>query len=135
MHAKRKVNNEFGLQAVAELMNNLDEESRERLLKVLREKDPSAFAKVRDRMFTFEEIAQLPDEQIRALIQKFPQSQIALALRKSSVELKAAFLRNMSKAAGENLTQTIEEIGPQKVSLVEWAQQEMIKAVTTPRGK
>lgn len=126
MSTKKKSAKEFGSAATAELLANVDSATRERLLIVLKENDPEAWSRVQERLFSFEDIAKFDDVKIRALIQKIPPSKLALALRKSSDALKTSFFRNLSKAAAENIKNTIDEIGPQPLSLVEAIQREIV---------
>ena len=126
MSQKSAAAKKFGSQAVADMLNHVDDDTRKRLLKALAEKDPDAHSRVQDELFTFEDIAKLEDVDVRAILAKATPMKLALAMRKVSPELKAKILGYLSKLAAEQLLATFDEIGPQRLSLVEAAQREII---------
>jgi flagellar motor switch protein FliG len=135
MGAKKITAKDFGTQAVAELLHHVDEATRDRLLESLAKEDPEAWARIQDRMFSFEDLANLDDATFRAFLEKAPRAKLPLALRKASDELKAAFFRNLPQAAAATLAEDIASLGPQRLSLVEAAQRELIEIAKTLRKK
>jgi flagellar motor switch protein FliG len=116
-----------GIQSVAEMMNLMDEESRERLMKDLAQRDPEVAEAIRNKMFVFENLLGIPSKAMQTLIRETPQLKLALVLRGLSDELKAKVFSNISERARTQLEEDIDQLGPQPLSKVEEARREMIE--------
>lgn len=91
------------------------------------EDDPELAEELRTRLFTFEDLLNLADRDIQAIIKELEMARLALALKGAPPELKEKFLRNMSQRAGQMLAEDLEAMGPVKLSTVQEAQAEVVR--------
>lgn len=84
--------------------------------------DPQLAAELRAKLFTFEDVARLTDRDIQALLKEADSSQLPLALKGASEEVRAKILKNMSTRAAQMLGDDLIAMGPVKLSIVEEAQ-------------
>lgn len=116
-----------GPEVVAEMMNEMDPSMRDRIMNEISEKDRALFEKIKELMFTFEDILKLSPLQIQELVRKVPQQKLALSLRNASDELKNGLFENMSSRMKQAIIEEIESVGPQKLSKVQETQKEIVK--------
>lgn len=111
-----------GVDAVAEILNQMDPEQRKRLLAELEARDGTLTAKIREQLFTFEHIAHFDDPTMQKLLQEVPRDLLALALRSTTDLVKDAVFRNLSTRAAEALREDIASSDLRKMSDVLEAQ-------------
>ncbi len=121
--------NAGGAASVAEILNVTDRATERSLLENLAQEDPDLVEEIRRLMFVFEDISKLSDKDIQAVLKNVETSQWALALKGASEELKAKVLGNMSKRAGEMLSEEMEYLGSVRLSDVEQTQQQIVDIV------
>jgi flagellar motor switch protein FliG len=78
-------------------------------------------------MFIFEDLINLDDRSIRALLKEVGNDELLLALKTASESLKDRIFGNLSQRAAEMLREDLEVMGPAKLVEVEQAQQMIIK--------
>lgn len=115
-----------GLNTAAELMNHLDSNIEADIMEQLKERDPDLAQGIQDLMFVFDNIAEIDDRGIQALLREVSTDILILALKGSDVAVKDKIFKNMSKRAAELLKDDLEAKGPVKVTDVEAAQKEII---------
>jgi flagellar motor switch protein FliG len=108
-----------------------DTRTEQAILDGIAESDPELASELRERMFTFEDVALLDDRSIQRLLREVDTRDLAIALRGASEEVRTRIYRNMSVRAGQALAEDIERLGPVRLRLVEEAQ---AKIVDTARG-
>jgi flagellar motor switch protein FliG len=115
-----------GLKVAAEIMNNLDSSMEGDLMESIKEVDEDLSNKIQDLMFVFENLKDVDDRGIQALMREVSSEVLILALKGSDEELKEKIFKNMSKRAAELLRDDLSAKGPVKVSEVEGAQKEIL---------
>jgi flagellar motor switch protein FliG len=95
----------------------------------LEAEDPELVESIRRLMFVFEDILQVQDQGIQAVLKEVENDELALALKTASEELKDKLFRNMSERASELILEEMEYMGPVRVSDVEAAQQKIVDIV------
>jgi flagellar motor switch protein FliG len=116
-----------GKKKMAEILNNSSKETSEALVELLEQKEPEMAEKVKSLMFVFEDLINVDDRGIQTILKEVSTSDLALALKTASDELKEKIFRNMSKRAAEMLKDEMEVMGPVRVSDVEKAQENIVK--------
>ncbi len=116
-----------GKKKMAEILNNSSKEVSEALVEMLEQKEPETAEKVKALMFVFEDLINVDDRGIQTILKEVSTSELALALKTASEELKEKIFRNMSKRAAEMLKDEMEVMGPVRVSDVEKAQENIVK--------
>lgn len=116
-----------GVRGIAEMLNLMDDESRERLLANVAQRDPSLADNIRKQMFVFEDLTKLGPLAMQTLLREIPHQILVLALRNASVAVKEFFYQNLSEKMGTLLREEVDEQGLKRVTDIEVAQAEIIK--------
>jgi len=117
-----------GAQPVAEILNQLDSQSEKEIMAHLEEANPNLVDEVRKLMFVFDDLASVDDRGMQQLLREIDSKTLSMALRGANEEVKQKFLKNMSQRASEMLLEDMEAMGPTRLSDIEAAQQEIIRA-------
>jgi flagellar motor switch protein FliG len=115
-----------GVRPVAEILNNVNKTTEERVLAGLAEIDPELADKVRDLMFVFEDLANMEDRDFQQLIREIERDKWAVALRTATPAFRKKVYANMSERAAGMLKEEIENMGPVKLRDVEKVQREIL---------
>ncbi len=115
-----------GNERVAEIFNNLDRNTENRLMTALFERNREVAEQIRSLMFTFEDVVRLDDQSIQMILRHVDRSQIALALKGSSEQVKNAIMRNMSERARMILSEDMEAMGAVRLRDVDKAQSDIV---------
>lgn len=115
-----------GLKAAADIMNYLDTNIEGQLMDSIREHDEEMAQQIQDLMFVFENLLEVDDRAIQAILREVQQDVLMKALKGADDNLKEKILKNMSKRAAEMLADDLEAMGPVRVSEVETAQKEIL---------
>jgi len=115
-----------GLKAAADIMNYLDTNIEGLLMDSMRESDEEMSQQIQDLMFVFENLADVDDRGMQAILREVEQDALMKAIKGADEALKEKFLGNMSKRAAEMLADDLEAMGPVRVSEVEVAQKEIL---------
>jgi flagellar motor switch protein FliG len=118
-----------GVEAVAEILNVADRATEKAILEKLETTDPDLVEQIRRLMFVFEDINLVDDRGIQMVLKEVDNSDMALALKTASDELKDKIFRNMSERAASMIREEMEYMGPVKLSDVEAAQQKIVDIV------
>ncbi len=111
---------------VAEVFNNLDRASEERLMRGLERKNPEAAEKVRNLMFTFEDLGDLDRAVIQLVLRTVDRSKLAMALKGTQDRIKEKFTSNMSERGAKLLLDEMNILGLVRLKDVENAQNEIV---------
>jgi flagellar motor switch protein FliG len=118
-----------GVEAVAEILNLADRSTEKGILETLGEDDPELVDRIRRLMFVFEDILLVNDKGIQSVLKEVETSDLVLALRTATDELKHKIFSNMSERAAQMIKEEMEYMGPVRLSDVEMAQQKIVDAV------
>lgn len=115
-----------GVKRAADIMNYLDSSVEGALMDAIREVDEDLSGQIEDLMFVFDNLADVDDRGIQALLREVSSDVLVLALKGSEEAIREKIFRNMSKRAAELLRDDLEAKGPVRVSEVEGAQKEIL---------
>ncbi len=113
-------------EVMAEIFNYLDSASEQRLMSALEERNREAAERIKNLMFTFEDLARLDGSGIQTLIRNAGNDRIAVALKGASEKLRELFFSNMSERAAKILKEEMQAMGPVRLRDVEEAQQYLV---------
>ena len=88
--------------------------------------DGEMHQKIKELLFVFDNLMDVDDRGIQALLREVGSDTLAVALRGAEPEVQEKILKNMSKRAAEILKDDMEVRGPVKLRDVEAAQKEII---------
>lgn len=115
-----------GTKCAADIMNFLDTTIEAQLMESIKELDEDLAQEIQDLMFVFDNLADVDDRGIQALLREVSSESLILALKGADEVVKEKIFNNMSKRAAELLRDDLEAKGPVKVSEVEAAQKEIL---------
>jgi flagellar motor switch protein FliG len=111
-----------GVELVASILNQMDRKLESELLDKIEEADPALAERIRQLMFTFEDLLKVDDRGMQTLLKEITSEDVALALKGASDGIKEKIFANMSERAGAMLKEDLEAMGPVRVADVERAQ-------------
>ena len=118
------VSNETGgTGRVAEILNQTDEMSSEFILNEIEEIDAELAAEIKQQMFVFEDLPLVDDRGFQKLLRKVETSELAIALKAATEDVKEKVFKNMSSRAGEMLKEEIDDLGAVRMKEVSDSQQ------------
>jgi flagellar motor switch protein FliG len=115
-----------GVKRAADIMNFLDSSVEGQLMDAIRDIDEDLSMQIEDLMFVFDNLADVDDRGIQALLREVSSDILVLALKGADDPVKDKVFKNMSKRASELLRDDLEAKGPVRVSDVETAQKEIL---------
>jgi flagellar motor switch protein FliG len=115
-----------GFQSVADIMNCIDTTVAQEILVNIENEEPTLAISIRDLMFTFDDLLQVGESQVRELTGAIDKRVLATALKGTNDQLKDHFFRTMSSRAIEMLKEDIEALGPVRNKEVLKAQSEIV---------
>ncbi|MFO1282237.1 MAG: flagellar motor switch protein FliG [Burkholderiales bacterium] len=126
-HLKRKALG--GVRTAAEILNFMGATTETAVIDAVREYDADLAQKILDEMFVFENLLDVEDRGIQALLREVQSESLIIALKGANAELREKIFKNMSQRAAEMLRDDLEAKGPVRVSEVEAEQKEILKIV------
>lgn len=118
-----------GVKVAANILNFMDSGQDEVLLGAIGEVDGELGTRIRDLMFVFDNLAELDDRAMQAVLREISSEQLALALRGAETRVREKITGNMSQRAAEILVEDMEARGPVRLAEVETAQKEILAVV------
>lgn len=115
--------------SVANILNQTGRSTEKHVLANLDEHDPDLAEKVRNRMFVFDDIANLTDREIQTILKEVDIKDLAIGLKGGSKELRERIFKNVSEEVGSEIKEKMEFSGPVRVSDVEEVQLRIVKVV------
>ena len=116
---------------MAEIFNNFDRGTENRFMTALEERNRDAADKIKELLFTFEDLSRLDTASVQSLLRQVSKEQVALALKGASDAVKEVFFGNMSERAGKMLREDMEAMGPVRLKEVDEAQAAIIATAKT----
>jgi flagellar motor switch protein FliG len=117
-----------GIGSVAEILNQVDGSTETSILKGIEEQKQGLADEIRKLMFVFEDLLQVDDRGIMAILKEVTNEVLQVALKTASEELKEKIFKNMSERAAQMMKEDLEVMPPVRLKDVETAQQSIIKA-------
>ncbi len=113
---------------MAEIFNNLDRSTEERFIGMLEDRNRDAADRIKQLMFTFEDLAKIDAAGIQTLLRTVDKEKLGVALKGASEAIRDLFFGNMSERAAKIMREDMEALGPVRLRDVEEAQIEMVMA-------
>ena len=118
-----------GLKKAAEMLNQVGAGRDSEILEQLTAQDQELGARIRELMFVFENLLELDDRSVQALMREVTSDVLVVALKGADADVRDKLMRNMSQRAAEILKDDIEARGPVRLTEVETAQKEILVIV------
>jgi flagellar motor switch protein FliG len=118
-----------GVEALAALLNNAGRSTERNVLSAIERTHADLADEVRQLLFTFDDIVELPDRDVQLVLREIDQKDLALALRGVGDDVREKLMANLSSRAAELVRDDMETMGPQPKAAVEEAQSNIVAAV------
>ncbi|OEY67064.1 flagellar motor switch protein FliG [Marinobacter sp. X15-166B] len=115
-----------GVKRAADIMNFMDRSIEGSLMDSIKDLDADLATTIEDLMFVFDNLKDIEDRGIQALLREVSSDVLVIALKGSDEAVQEKIFRNMSRRAAELLQDDLEAKGPVRVSEVEAAQKDVI---------
>ena len=115
-----------GFKTAANIINFMDSSVGSAILTAIQEHDNEMSDSIQELMFVFDNLIDVDDRGIQALLREVSSDNLTLALKAADEKIKDKILKNMSKREAEMLKEDMESRGPVKLSDVEGAQKEIL---------
>jgi len=118
-----------GTKQAASILTSMDKYTAEEILTQIESEDPELAERIRDKMFTFEDIVRLEDRAILEVLKTVDKQTLAVALKDAPKEILDKFLRNMSKRAAQIFLEDMEAMGKVRRSEILRARRQIVKII------
>ncbi|MGD8976414.1 MAG: flagellar motor switch protein FliG [Gammaproteobacteria bacterium] len=115
-----------GTRTAAEILNLVDSRFENEIMEALEKEDSALSQEIQDKMFVFENLMEVDDRGIQALVREITGDTLVVALKGADTAMRDKIFRNMSKRAAEIMESDLEAKGPVRLSEVEEAQKEIV---------
>lgn len=115
-----------GARTVANILNAMEKDKSGEEMGKIEKSDSAMHQQIKDLLFIFDNLLDVDDRGIQALLREVGSDTLSVALRGAEPEVQEKILKNMSKRAAEILKDDMEARGPVKLADVEAAQKEII---------
>ena len=115
-----------GTKTAANILNFMDSAVEAKIMEKVKAADNDLGTAIEDLMFVFDNLSDLDDRSIQALLREISSESLILALKGAEEIFKEKVFKNMSKRAAEMLRDDLEARGPVRLSDVEAAQKEIL---------
>ena len=115
-----------GSRNLADLMNRLEPTAAREILETIEAEEPKLAVTIRDMMFTFENFLEVPEPDLRELMNTVDKKTLMVGLKGASEDLRAHIYRTMSSRAVEIMKEDSEMMGPVRSKEVAKAQSEIV---------
>ena len=111
---------------MAEIFNNFDRNAESRFMGFLEQNNPEAAERIRQLMFTFDDLAKIDAAGIQVVMRQVDKDKMPLALKGANEKIKDLFFKNMSERALKILKEDMDNMGPVRLRDVEEAQMAIV---------
>jgi len=109
-------------EVMAEIFNNFDRVTEAKYMEMLEKRSPDSAEKIKNLMFTFDDLVNADAAGIQALLRVADKGKITIALKGASEEIRNIFVKNMSARASKIMLEEMESMGPVRMRDVDEAQ-------------
>lgn len=113
-------------QKLTDFFNKLDPEVFEKLTPAMEERVPDAFKRIKDKMFTFDDLIRLDAQSLARVMRGMQGNTLPLALRGASKEVRDHFLGALPARSREMLLDEMSSMGPVRGKEVRTAQAALV---------
>jgi flagellar motor switch protein FliG len=114
-------------ETMAEVFNALDRATEEAMLAALDDRAPDSAERIRALMFTFEDLGNLMQPAIAAIVRNADKREMALALKGAPLPIKTLFFGCMTERAAKLLREDIAALGPVRARECDEAQNALVR--------
>lgn len=118
-----------GVQPLVDIINRSSVATERAILEGLDERDPELAEEIRSRLLTFADIIKLEARDVQEVLRSIDLGILATAMKGSAAPVQEKIRENLSDRRKEMLEEEITNLGPVRVSQVEEARAEVVRAI------
>ncbi len=118
-----------GIESIVQILNGVDRGTERTILDTLEIDDPELAEEIKKRMFVFEDIVTLDARSIQRVIRDVENSDLQLALKVASEDVREVIYKNMSTRMVETFKEEMEYMGPVRLRDVEESQTKIVSTI------
>ena len=111
---------------MADIFNNFDRQTESRFLSTLEDTNRESAEKIKNLMFTFDDLTGLDSNSVQTLLRQVDNQQLAIALKGAGESVRDFFFQNMSGRAAKLLAEDMETMGAIRLREVDEAQGSLV---------
>ena len=115
---------------LARMLRSMDRREQVAVLENIGTADAEAAARIREMMFSFDDLAQIEDRSLQQLLGEVDSRTLALALHEVDAAIRDKIMNNLSRRARETLQEELSLLGSVPEEEVEEARASVVKAMT-----
>lgn len=123
---EREVIQAGGPQRLVELLNRVDLATERLIVEALEHQKPELAEQVKSMLFTFDDIVQLDDRALQAVVKEIDVRELSTALKGTRQEIQDKIFRCMSERAVTMIKEDMEFMGPTRLKSIEEAQKRIV---------
>ena len=125
---KSELSEAGGAQSLANILNHMDKDVEDNILRNITEEAPDVAHQVKDMLYTFEDILNLENKEMRTLLTRLNGNELlTLALRGAGDEMKRHFFGAMSQNRASDIIEEMEQRGKVTLREINQARNEILK--------
>ncbi len=124
-----------GVGIASTIVSYIGGEDAKDILKSMSEADPDAAERMKDLIFTFDDIGDLEDKYLQKIVREIDRDTLVKSFKAASDKIKDKILTNMSDRAKEEFMEEIETSGPIRLADVEEAQRKIVELIRSLEEK
>jgi flagellar motor switch protein FliG len=111
-----------GLKCLGRILKYADRSTKRNVIYSIEDEDPELGEEINRHLFLFEDIVQLDDRAIQAVLRNTDFHDLAMALKNTNLQVREKIIRNISQNSAKMLTEDMESMGPIAPEKIEEAQ-------------
>jgi len=123
---QREIVQAGGPQRLVELLNRVDLATERMIVEALEHQKPELAEQVKGMLFTFDDIIQLDDRALQAVVKEIDVRELSTALKGTRAEIQDKIFRTMSERAVTMIKEDMEFMGPTRLKTIEEAQKRIV---------
>ncbi len=122
-----------GPSVAAKILNSMRPQNRERIVKAIQGANPTLATKIEEKLYNFEEIADLQPTGVQILIKEVEHRDLVLSLKTASEKVKKILFENMSDRRQQIVNEDFANLPQVKLRDVEDAQRRIMQKLSALR--
>lgn len=122
-----------GPAVAAKILNSMRPQNRERIVKAIQGANPDLALRIEERLYNFEEIAELQPAGVQILIKEIEHRDLVLSLKTASANVKRVLFENMSERRQQIVNEDFSALPAVKLRDVEEAQRRIMQKLSALR--
>lgn len=115
-----------GSDKIAKILNVIGDKAGSKILSELEKKDINLASRIKDKMFTFQDILNVDDRFLKKAFFEIPNAVLALALKGETKDMKVKIISNISENRKKIVLEEYNSLGPQKRQIVDDAKDRIL---------